>query len=55
MTKRNGVLAWVWVCGLTGVVSQAVAQDLVASKVAYGLDEGTITSMEFDIRHGCGT
>lgn len=48
MTKHNGVLAWVCVCGLTGVVSQAVAQDLVTSKAAYGLDEGTITPMELD-------
>lgn len=35
-------------CGLIGVVSQAGAQDLVASKAAYGLDEGTITPMELD-------
>jgi hypothetical protein len=47
MTK-HGVLAWVCVCGLTGVGSQAAAQDLVASKAAYGLDEGTITPMEID-------
>lgn len=48
MTRRNRVLAWVCVCGLSGLASQVSAQDLVASKAAYGLDEGTIVPMELD-------
>lgn len=48
MTRQNGVLAWACVSCLLGVVSPAVAQDVLESKAAYGLDEGTLVPMELD-------